>query len=329
MDLMDDGSRQATLGEVMRVGEFRALWIAHAQSRFGDQLARVALTVLVFDRTDSAALTALTYALTLLPPLVGAPLLSGLADRYPRRTVIVVSESIRTVLVAVMAIPGMPLWVLGILLAGVVVLQPLNSAARNAMLPAVLSGDRYVVGIGLIGATDSTMLVVGFATGGVLTGAIGTSGCLLLDAFTFALSAALVGFGTREHKPAGVPSGGVVGSSLRRGLVLIWTDRRLRSLLGLVYVWGFYIAPEGIAAPYAAELDEGAFAVGLLMAAEPVGSAVGAVLLSRWVRPDRRERLLAPLAISCGAPLVLSAAFPSLMPRWPAGRYSACWRRTR
>ena len=51
----------------------------------------MALSVLVFERTSSAILTALTYALTFLPALVGGALLSSLADQLPRRQVMVVS----------------------------------------------------------------------------------------------------------------------------------------------------------------------------------------------------------------------------------------------
>ena len=61
--------------------EFRALWLAQLLSVAGDQLARVAITVLVYDRTRSPFWTALTYAVTLLPWLVGGLALSGLADR--------------------------------------------------------------------------------------------------------------------------------------------------------------------------------------------------------------------------------------------------------
>ena len=76
----------------LRGREFRALWLAEALSVFGDQVARVALALLVYARTDSAALTALTYALTFVPTILGGCLLSGLADCYPRRTVIVVTD---------------------------------------------------------------------------------------------------------------------------------------------------------------------------------------------------------------------------------------------
>ncbi|HEY7592819.1 MAG TPA: MFS transporter, partial [Actinophytocola sp.] len=68
---------------VLAVPEFRALWLAEAQSVFGDQLAKVALTILVYDRTGSALLAATAYALTFLSALAGGLGLSQLADRFP------------------------------------------------------------------------------------------------------------------------------------------------------------------------------------------------------------------------------------------------------
>ena len=74
---MSVAAQRVSFLDALRVPEFRVLWLADAQSMAGDQLARVALSVLVFERTSSALLTALTYALTFLPALIGGALLSG------------------------------------------------------------------------------------------------------------------------------------------------------------------------------------------------------------------------------------------------------------
>jgi MFS family permease len=304
-------NHRPTVREVVGVAEFRALWIAHAQSRLGDQLARVAIAILVFDRTNSALLTAATYALSLLPPLVSAPLLTGLADRFPRRRVMVTTELTRAGLVAVMAIPGVPLVVLALLVVAVVSLQPLYSAARNAILPNVLAGDRYVVGVGLAGATDSVVQVVGFAAGGVLVSLTGSHVAMGINAVTFLVSATLVRVGVGLHRPAGgAPR--TVGRSVTAGARVIWGDRRLRALLGLLYLYGFYVAPEGLATAYAAETATGDAAVGLLMAADPVGAMLGSLLLTRWMPVAWRERSLGPLAVVSAVPLAVSAVYPSV-----------------
>ncbi|MDN5931448.1 MAG: MFS transporter, partial [Pseudonocardia sp.] len=97
------------LAEVFAVREYRAVWVADLLSVTGDQLARVALAVLVYGRTGSAAWAAATYALTFLPAIVGGVLLSGVADRYARRAVLVATDVGRAGLVGVMAVPGLPL----------------------------------------------------------------------------------------------------------------------------------------------------------------------------------------------------------------------------
>jgi hypothetical protein len=66
------------------VRDFTVLWIAGTQSQVGDQLGRVALSILVFDRTGSGLATAATYALTYLPAFAGGIFLTGLADTVPR-----------------------------------------------------------------------------------------------------------------------------------------------------------------------------------------------------------------------------------------------------
>ncbi|HEY3718498.1 MAG TPA: MFS transporter [Jatrophihabitantaceae bacterium] len=308
----EGGDAPATYREVLAVGEFRALWIAQMQSRFGDQMARVAIAVLVFERTDSPLLTALTYALTFLPPLVSAPLLAGLADRYPRRTVYVAAESFRALVVALMAIPAMPLPVVAVLLVFVVSVQPLNSATRNAILSNVLTGDRYVAGMGIFGTTDNIVQVGGFALGGVLVGLVGAHPALAIDAATFAVSMLLGRFGLREHRPS---TDGLAGASakrsVRRGATLIFRDPRLWSLAAIQWMYGFYVAPEGIAVPYATWLGFGSIA-GLLMSADPIGATFGMFGLARWVRPASRLRLLTPPAVFAGVPLVLAVVHPVL-----------------
>src|SRR3954465_2383485 len=100
-----------------RYREFRALWLARSLSLLGDQLARVAVAILVFQRTDSAALTGLAYALTFLPYLAG-PFSAGVADRRSRRAALVSLDLARAGTVALMALPRVPLPVVcGLLVA--------------------------------------------------------------------------------------------------------------------------------------------------------------------------------------------------------------------
>src|SRR5216117_547463 len=98
-----------TFRDVFAVAEFRALWLAQLLSVIGDQLARVALTVLVYDRTRSALLAAITFVASIVPTFIGGITLAWLADRHPRRRVMITSDLARCGLVLIMTMPGLPL----------------------------------------------------------------------------------------------------------------------------------------------------------------------------------------------------------------------------
>jgi hypothetical protein len=75
--------------------EFRALWLSYVLSAGGDRVALVALTLLVYDRSKSPLLAAITFAAGFVPYLFGGMFLSGLADRLPRRSVMVTCDLVR------------------------------------------------------------------------------------------------------------------------------------------------------------------------------------------------------------------------------------------
>jgi len=297
---------------VLAVREFRALWLAELQSVLGDQLARVALSVLVFQRTGSAAWPALTYALTYLPDLVGGPLLGGFADRFPRRAVLVTADLLRAALVAVLAIPGLPLAALAAVLVVVQLANAPFAAAQAAVVPAMLEGERYPVGQSLLKMTNQAGQLAGFAGGGAIVAALGPGRGLVIDALTFGISAALLRWGIRTRPAAGRSHGTGTFRRLAAGARTIWRDARLRTLVGLAWLAGFVIVPEGLAVPYAAEIGGGAAAAGLLLAAHPAGILAGVYLLGRWVPAQVRLRMVGLLAVGAIVPLIGYAFRPGL-----------------
>jgi MFS family permease len=303
-----------TFSEVLRRREFRAMWFAELLSQIGDQFARVALAVLVFERTHSAALTALTYALTLVPQLVGGILFAGLGDRHPRRELMIVADLARAVLIGLAAIPHTPLAILCVLVATMTLLAGPFKAAQQALLPDVLPGDEYSVGMALRQMTIQAGQLAGFATGGLLVAAVSPMLGLLLDAATFVASAVVVQTGVGHYPAAAVTTGrpSFVRSTVE-GSRLVWYDPRLRTLLLLAWLSTFYIASEAIAAPYAASIGGGPIWVGLILASVPLGSVLGGVVFGRWVPPSWQRPRLGLMAVVAGVPLLFCAVSPPLV----------------
>jgi len=288
------------------------MFTARLLSRIGDHLAKVAIAILVYDRTGSTALAATTYALTFLPWLVGTPLLSAVGDRFPRRSVLVWCDVIRALLVLAMVLPGLPTVAILCLLAAVSLLAPPSDSTWSALLADVLSGDRYVVGSALSNVSSQLAQVVGFSLGGLLVALLRPRGVLVFDAATFLFSALLLR-GLVQARPveAAAPAGD--HGRWREGPRLVAREPMLRFLVLLAWVTAaFAIAPEGLAVAVVRQHGGSAVDVGLLTAAQPIGVVVGMLVVSRWVAPHRRLRLLLPLALLSVAPLTASAVVPGL-----------------
>ncbi|MGH3275048.1 MAG: MFS transporter, partial [Streptosporangiaceae bacterium] len=280
-----------TFRSVLAVSEFRCVWLAQILSVAGDQLARVAMTVLVYDQTRSAFWSALTFAVTLVPWIFGGLILSGLADRLPRRPLMVGCDAARMVLVIVMALlslrgaAGPALLIMVALLFVVTLLDSPFKAARSAIMPDILTGDRYVLGIAVSQAALQTGLVAGFALGGIVVAALHAGGALSLDAATFAASGLLIQVGVRRRPAtAGAAAhGGTRIAEIIAGVRLVFGRGDLRTLVLFGWLVTFYIVPMGLAVPLADSLRSGlplAVTTGLVFAAGPFGTMTGAIAFS-------------------------------------------------
>src|SRR4051812_20652988 len=261
---------------VLRNREMQGLLFSNLVSVMGDQLSRVALVVLVYQRTNSPLLSSATYAATCLPVVIGAPLLGGLADRLPRRRVLVAGDLIRAAILALMAVPGMPIWALITLMMAAVTAEAPYNAARGPLVRDIMGDDQgYQLGTGLGETLFITGQIVGFAGAGALLTVFAPSTALLLDAVSFVVAALLVARFV-SHRPAadraaehrdaaGSSAGGHpvarMAGAVRRGC----SDARIGFVAAmapacrrpLLLTWAgvsLAVAPDAVAAPWTREL---------------------------------------------------------------------------
>jgi MFS family permease len=300
-DRADD--RPATFGQVWANGEYRAIYSASALSWFGDSVARAAVTALVYRSTGSVVLSAATFAISYLPWLGIGPVLTALAERYPLRRVMVVCDVVRMVTMGLVALPNMPLPAILSLLFATALLNPPFDAARSALLPRVLTGNRYVLAISIQLTTAQIALITGYFAGGALA-PFRPHLTLMLNAATFGLSACLIGFGVR-NRPAAVrkEQRKPLLRETAAGFGLVFGQPLLRSIALLVFgTMLFVVVPEGLAAGWAGELAGKAWhnqgwMQGLIMMSNPIGWVCGGLLINRLVRPSLRQRLIRPFAL--------------------------------
>ncbi|WP_460037358.1 MFS transporter [Streptomyces cavourensis] len=301
---------------VLAVREFRAVFAAHLLSLLGVVVSELALTVLVYDLTGSPLLSALTFALGLLPYVIGGTLFAGVADRYPARRVLVVCDLVCAVCVAVMLLPATPVAGLLALRCLVAAIAPVFTGTRMAALTDILGeGDLYVLGRSLLRIVSQSAMLLGFGAGGVLLTVLSPRGAIAVTVVTFLCSAAMLRLGTRDRPARTASSGG--GATLLKeslsGARLVFGNRRIRALLLLFWLPAmFVVAPEALAAPYADAIGAPPAALGLLLCAMAVGHVGAELFVGAGLRPRTRSRIVLPVAAVGLLPLVVYALRPGL-----------------
>ncbi|QHC25404.1 MFS transporter [Streptomyces sp. GS7] len=316
---------------VFAVPEFRCVFAAHLLSSLGVVVCEIALSVLVFRLTGSPLLSALTFALGLLPYVLGGTLLSAVADWFPARRVLVLCDTLCALAAAAMVLPGVPVAVLLALRCVIAAIAPVFAGTRAGTLGEILGeGDPFVLGRSLIRIVNQGAQLAGFAAGGLLLTVVPPGAVLGVTAGTFACSALLLRLGTAA-RPArgagrrGAPSsggGGRVTGGRARGALLgaslagtrrLLADRRIRALLLLGWVPpAVVVVPEALLVPYGDLLGAGTAGQGLLMCGMPIGAVVAETLAGSFLGPRARARLTFPMGVFAVLPSLGFAARPPL-----------------
>jgi predicted MFS family arabinose efflux permease len=288
---------------------FRFLWSANIVSALGSWAARLALGLLVLERTGSPALTGMIVTVTLLPWLGLGQYLATFGDRLDRRTIVVVADVARAALHGTIALVDVPIPVLFLLafLAGS--FDPPFQASVSAMLPRLLSRGVYPHAVRVRVMSGQAASLIGFAAGGGLSAVLGPQGALGVDAVSFLLSAYLLGrlpampAERRSEEPPGI----------RAGFGILRRDRLVRHALMaslLAVIPG--AAVETQVPVYAVDVArESAAAAGALAMMIPAGTILGTLLI-RGLADDQglltRSGLLAAIG-GAGAFVGFAAEF--------------------
>ncbi len=291
----------------------RAVFAAHAVSMAGTLAAEVALSILIYQRTQSALLSALVLVFSFLPYALGGTVLSSIADRFPARPLLVCCDVLSAACIAAMLIPGLPVAALLGLLLVTGTVAPVFQGSRAASLAHLLGTDAFPVARSLLRTISQTAVVSGFAVGSVLVALIGPMWLLAADAATFLASAALLGLctpATPAPEAGGERSVRAVVRASTTGLRYVFTHRPLRRLILLSWaVPAFSSVGDGLAVAYTAQTGSAATAAGALFTGYAVGTVVGELAVTR-LAPTMRRRLVVPLVLLSQLPLIAFVALP-------------------
>jgi MFS transporter, DHA3 family, macrolide efflux protein len=296
--------------------------IGQLLSLLGSSCGGIALAWWVLDKTGSAAKMSAVIAPAMAVRVILLPLMGPLADRFPRKRLILIADLWRFACSA--AIAAM-VWfdyydaaLLTTLYALSAVGGALFSAAASAIVPQLVERAKLQKGLRQTQAVDSLASVAGGVLGGVMVSFTGVFGAFLADALSFLASSASCAAIRTSTQPAGVEATTSFSrwrADLTGGLRLI---RRTPVLLWICVVAMFMNlagAPLGIVLPVLVKQGRGlpAWFLGGLESSMGLGAIVGAVTVGALLARLRSHRLTIVAIAMMGVGIAILPWVPNVL----------------
>jgi MFS family permease len=295
------------LAPALRSRDFRLFWVGQSVSTMGTFLQYLAENWLLYQLTESTLWLGVLGVVGLLPVVPIAFLGGFLADRVPRRRLILVTQTgllIQAAIFGLLVITGhISVWYIIVLDFVMGALFAIDQPARQAFLVEMVSEEDLPNAITLNSAVFQLSRVLGQAAAGVLIITIGAGGALLLNAASYlapivALSLIRVG----NLRPDTTQTS--LGAALSEGIITLYKRPTLLGIISLMVTVGGLPLAISLMMPAFAEdiVQTNALGLGLLLASSAVGAVLSTLFVARF-RVGRRGRavmissLLLPLLL--------------------------------
>jgi MFS family permease len=276
---------------------YRLYFFGQAVSVTGTWMQSLAMSWLVLSLTSSAIKLSLVNVLQFAPTLVLGLVAGVIADRVPKRSLLVVTQSIAGLCSAILAYliwsDNIDLWHVYLLALIVGINNSFDMPSRQAFVSEMVGREDLANAIALNSTLFNMGRLVGPALAGIVLGAFGVAACFAIDAFSYL--AVIFSLLMMRHLPKvkAVRNRNPV-ESLREGLAYVRAEPLIKYLVVFAGVVGVFGINFNVWMPLLAkqDLDTGPTGFGLLMSSLGIGALIGALTLAFRSRGVSAHRLI-------------------------------------
>ena len=307
----------STMFRSLSIRNYRIWFFGALVSNIGAWMQATAQNwVVLTELTDNdATAVGITMALQFGPQLLLVPLSGAVADRFDRRKVLFITQSLLMTLACalglLLVLGTAELWHLYLFALGLGIVNAFDTPSRQAFVSDLVDQSELSNAVALNSASFNSARLVGPAFAGLLIAGVGSGWVFIINSASFvAMLLALSAIRIQPESRAAVGARGVQGNQLVAGFKYVWMRKDLLVIFIIVFLVGAFAMNFPVySSTMAVEFGRGAGEYGVLSSILAIGSLSGALLVAR--RPAARMRVVVLAAGGLGAAALISALMPS------------------
>jgi MFS family permease len=279
---------------------YRLFWFGQCVSLIGTWMQTIGQSWLVLQLTNSAFKLGLISAMQFLPMMLFSLFAGTLVDRFPKRTVLLITQTALAVLALVLAtltyFKAVQYWHVLVLAALLGIVNTLDMPTRQSFFVELVGKEDLMNAIALNSTIFNLARIVGPAVAGILIGLVGIGACFYINAASFL--AVIGGLFLMDVKPtvktAAVRSFGSIVKDIGEGLSYVKAKPLILQPLLLLAATSAFVMNFNVLIPLFAQnnLGQGAVGYGFLTTCMGLGSFTGALLTAAKSRSGPRLKFL-------------------------------------
>ncbi|MBI2053705.1 MAG: MFS transporter [Candidatus Sungbacteria bacterium] len=298
----------------LRVWNYRLYFFGQALSLCGTWMQTIAQSWLVLKLTGSGTALGLITALQFLPILFFGPWGGVIADRYPKRKILYVTQTASGILALILGIlvatDTVELWMVGVLALLLGLVNAVDNPTRQTFVTEMVTKEHFANAVSLNSMQVNLARAVGPAVGGVLIATVGLAWCFGINAVSYIAVLAVL-FMMRQDELLMVPPVERKKGQLKEGIRYIMRSPMLRDTLIMLGIIGTLTYEFIVILPLFAKFtfggDAGSYAA--LNSAMGIGSVFGGLFVAQ--KRKRSSRMLVNASVLLGSAMLLVALAPT------------------
>ena len=319
---MKDTENRDNYLKILKESEYRKLLFSNLINRFGDSVESIAFTWVVYQITNSAAWSAIVFALNMLPNVIVQPFAGAIVEKMNKKQVVISTHFLRALLITLFIILFELDYVNPLILSCftliITTVESFNLPAGTAFTAQVIKREDINAGISLNSVFTNAASLVGSGTAGFIIAKLGVEAAMFIDVSTFIIAAILIGLIKEASNAVSNNTDSTKNNSsgyikmLKEGIVYVFKTPVVRNFCIICIVLNCMLIPlNALQAPIADEIfGMGSELLSFAGIFASIGGIVGAVLLPYIAK------ILSPLRITILGTFLLIIGMACI----PAGR---------